>query len=197
MSTSSIITLTLLLLTALYAIIVYNKLVSLRNRFKNAFAQIDVQLQRRYDLIPNLVESAKSYMSHEKETLTAVIKARNHAQNIENQVSTNPNNSQLMKQLGHAESLLDTALGKFFALTENYPEIKADQTIADMMEELTSTENKISYARQAFNDSVMHYNIMREQFPNAFIAGPCQFQEGELLELDNPKARENIKVNFN
>ncbi|MFZ5776339.1 MAG: LemA family protein [Thermodesulfobacteriota bacterium] len=189
---------TLLLLTALFAfpIITYNGLVTLRNRHKNAFAQIDVQLQRRYDLIPNLVEAAKAYLSHERETLEAVIAARNQAVAVERQAAANPGNPQAMAGLMAAEGALSGALGRLFALAESYPDLKADQTMARLTEELTSTENRVAFARQAFNDAVMLYNTGRERFPANIVAGMFQFGEAPLFEVRDVPAREAVKVSF-
>jgi LemA protein len=180
----------------LFIISIYNRLVKLRNRFKNAFAQIDVQLKRRYDLIPNLVETAKGYIKHERETLEAVIVARNQASQANQKASANPADPSSMKSLVGAESVLTGALGKLFALVENYPDLKANQTMAQLMEELTSTENKVAFARQAYNDSVMVYNTARETFPAVVLAGPLGFQAAELFEITAPEEREAVKVKF-
>lgn len=179
-----------------YLVGIYNKLVSYKNRFKNSFAQIDVQLTRRYDLIPNLVETAKGYMAHEKNTLEAVINARNSAVNATRHAADNPGDASTMKELAAAETLLTGSMGKFFALSESYPDLKANETMNNLMEELTTTENKISFARQAFNDSVMTYNTLREQFPSNLIANFYGFLAAELLELEEPKARKPVKVSF-
>lgn len=184
------------LVIALFIMNIYNSLVRLRNGFKNAFAQIDVQLQRRYDLIPNLVETAKKYMSHEKETFEAVIQARNQAQSAAQQVAQNPADTQAVGKLNQAEGQLTQNMGKMMLLFENYPELKADTVMKDLMEELTSTENKISYARQSFNDSVMHYNNSRETFPNNFIAGSFGFAAAYPFEIENAAAKEAPKVKF-
>jgi LemA protein len=175
---------------------IYNNLVSLRNRFKNAYSQIDVQLKRRYDLIPNLVETAKSYLKHERETLEAVIKARNQASQASQRVAGNPGDSAAMQGLIGAETALTGALGRFFALAESYPDLKANQTMAQLMEELSSTENKIAFSRQAYNDAVMGYNIGREKFPNMMIAGSFGFNEAVLFEINAPEERQAVKVSF-
>ncbi len=179
-----------------YAISIYNGLVSARNRFKNAFAQIDVQLQRRYDLIPNLVETAKGYIKHERETLEAVIKARNEAQSASRAAAAHPEDAGAVGALSGAEGVLGAALGRFFALAEAYPDLKANQTMQQLMEELSSTENKVAFARQAFNDSVMTYNNQREQFPNNLIAGPFSFRPARLLEIESTEAKQPVRVSF-
>ena len=175
---------------------IYNKLVMLRNRFKNAFAQIDVQLKRRYDLIPNLVETAKAYMSHERETLEAVIAARNQAASANEKAAANPGDASAMQGLMGAESLLSGAMGKLLVTVERYPDLKANQTMSQLMEELTSTENKIAFSRQAYNDSVMTYNTARETFPNILIANPMGFKEAVLFEIKEEAEREAPKVSF-
>jgi LemA protein len=180
----------------IYLISIYNGLVRGRNAFKNAFSQIDVQLQRRYDLIPNLVETAKGYIKHERETLEAVIRARNAAQQAARNAAVRPEDAAAVGALGAAEGVLGATLGRFFALQEAYPDLKANQTMQQLMEELSSTENRVAFARQAFNDAVMAYNNQREQFPNTFIAGPCNFEEAKLLEIPDAAAREAIKVDF-
>jgi LemA protein len=183
-------------LLVLMVIGIYNKLVALRNRFKNAFAQIDVQLKRRYDLIPNLVEVAKGYMKHERETLEAVIQARNQAANAGQKAAQNPGDPTAMKSLGAAEGQLSGALGRLFALSENYPDLKANQNMLSLQEELTSTENKVAFSRQAYNDSVMSYNTARETFPNVVFAGMFNFQQADLFEIEEPQQREAPKVSF-
>lgn len=174
----------------------YNRLVRYRNRFKNAFAQIDVQLKRRYDLIPNLVETAKSYMSHERETLEAVIQARNQAQQSEEAAAANPDDANAIKQLIGAEGVLSGAMGRMFALMENYPDLKANQNMMQLSEELTSTENKVAFARQAFNDATTTYNTYRESFPSNMIAGTFNFNEAQLFEIEDAGQREVPKVSF-
>lgn len=178
-------------------IAIYNSLVTFRNRYKNAFAQIDVQLKRRYDLIPNLVETVKKYMQHERETLEAVIRARNAAVTASNTASGNPGDPAVMKNLSSAEGMLTDALGKLFALSESYPDLKANQNMAQLQEELSSTENRVAFARQAFNDAVMAYNIAREKFPNSIIAGMFNFSEAQLLEAtESPEEKKAPKVTF-
>ena len=181
----------------IYIIAIYNRLIALKNRFKNGFAQIDVQLQRRHDLIPNLVETAKAYMSHEKETLTQVIEARNQAVSAKQAAAAHPDDANAVTQLGKAESLLSGSLANFFALSENYPDLKANDTMAQLMEELSSTENRIGFARQAFNDAVMNYNTYREQFPQNFIGGLFgSFSEAKLLQIETEQARKAVNVSF-
>ena len=196
MSTGSIVTLVILVIVVVWAIVIYNGLVTSRNRFKNAYSQIDVQLQRRYDLIPNLVETAKGYMAHERESLEAVIKARNTAQGASQAAARAPDDGSAIQALAGAEVALGGALGRFFALAEAYPDLKANQTMQQLMEELSSTENRVSFSRQAFNDAVMSFNNQREQFPNNLISGPLNFQHAEQLELESPEAREPMRVSF-
>ncbi|HXI03316.1 MAG TPA: LemA family protein [Candidatus Saccharimonadales bacterium] len=191
-----VLVLVVIVVLSFWAASIYNRLVSLRNRFKNAFSQIDVQLKRRYDLIPNLVETAKGYLKHERETLEAVIKARNQAVAASSRAAAAPEDAGAVKGLAGAETALTGALGRFFALAESYPDLKANQTMASLMEELTSTENKVAFARQAYNDSVMTYNTAREQFPNSIIAGMGNFQEAALFEIEKPAEREAPKVQF-
>ena len=193
----SLITLIFLGLIGFYAVTVYNSLIALRNHFKNAFAQIDVQLQRRYELIPNLVEAVKAYLSHEKDTLTQVINARNQAASAEQLVAKQVDNTSAMTQLSQAEGVLSAALGKLMVLSEAYPDIKANSTIQNLMEELKSTENRVSFARQAFNDAVMVYNIEREKFPNNIVANFTNFQQAQQLEIPNIAAKEPVKISFN
>ena len=186
----------LALIAALFVAGIYNRLITLRNRFKNAFAQIDVQLKRRYDLIPNLVEVAKGYLKHERETLEAVIKARNIAFAAAQTAAANPADATAMKSLLSAESGLGGALSRLMVVSEQYPDLKANQNMAQLTEELTSTENKISFARQAYNDSVMTYNTARETFPNNFISGMFNFAPAELYQVDNPAERQAPQVKF-
>ena len=174
----------------------YNRLVALRNRFKNAFAQIDVQLKRRYDLIPNLVETAKGYIKHERGTLEAVIAARNAASAANVRAAQNPGDAAAMKELSGAETALTGTLGRLFAVAEAYPDLKANTTMMALMEELTSTENKVAFARQAYNDSVMGYNTQRETFPTNMIAGPFNFGPAELFVIEKPEEKEAPKVSF-
>jgi LemA protein len=181
---------------ALWVMGIYNGLVALRNRFKNAFAQIDVQLKRRYDLIPNLVETAKAYLSHERETLEAVITARNGAASAGQAAASDPSNPEAIKQLMGAETALTGAMGKFFALSEAYPDLKANQNMAQLTEELSSTENKIAFARQAYNDSVMTYNTKREVFPAVLFSGMFGFGAAQMFEISDEREREVVKVQF-
>jgi LemA protein len=176
---------------------IYNRLVTQKHRYQNAYAQIDVQLKRRYDLIPNLVETAKGYMKHEQATLEAVIQARNAASSANARAAHNPGDPAAMQGLMGAEAALTGSLGKLFALSEAYPDLKANQNMMKLQEELTSTENRIAYARQAFNDSVTTYNVTREQFPNSLIAGPLDFQKAQLLEATQaPEERQPVRVAF-
>jgi LemA protein len=174
----------------------YNRLVALRNRFKNAYAQIDVQLKRRYDLIPNLVETAKGYIKHERGTLEAVIAARNAASAANVRAAQSPGDAVAMKELSGAETALTSTLGRLFAVAEAYPDLKANTTMMALMEELTSTENKVAFARQAYNDSVMAYNTQRETFPTNMIAGPFNFGPAELFVIEKPEEKEAPKVSF-
>jgi LemA protein len=180
-----------------WAVAIYNGLVASRNRFKNAFAQIDVQLKRRYDLIPNLVETAKGYIKHERETLEAVIKARNQAVAAATMAGANPGNPAAMQGLGQAEGALTGVLGRMFALAEAYPDLKANQNMLSLQEELSSTENKVAFARQAFNDAVMGYNTARESFPQNFFAGAFGFGPAELLQAtESAEERKAPQVKF-
>ncbi len=192
----------LLILAAVAAIAVfwviglYNGLVTFRNRYKNGFSQIDVQLKRRYDLIPNLVETAKTYMAHEKDTLEAVIKARNQASSAREAVTSAPTNTAALQTLNQAEAGLTAAMTRFSIVQEAYPDLKANQNMMQLTEELTSTENKIAFARQSYNDAVMHYNNRREMFPSSFIAGTFNFTEAQLFEVSNDAERTPVKVQF-
>jgi LemA protein len=181
---------------AFYFISIYNRLVSGRNAYKNAFAQIDVQLTRRHDLIPNLVETAKGYIKHERETLEAVIAARNTAVTGLQRAAANPGDPNAVQQLAGAENALNGALGRLFALAEAYPDLKANQNMMQLSEELTSTENKVAFARQSFNDSVMTYNNLREVFPNSILAGMFAFWPAQLLEIESPEKRAVPQVKF-
>lgn len=184
-----------LLLLILWMVSAYNALVVSRNQYKNSFAQIDVQLKRRYDLIPNLVESVKGYMAHESGTLEAVIKARNSAFSAGQKAAANPGDPTAMKELGRAEGELGGVLGRLFALSEAYPDLKANTNMLSLQEELTSTENKIGFARQAFNDAVTAYNNQRAVFPTVIVAGMFGFTEAQLLEIE-PASREAPQVKF-
>ena len=196
MSLTLIVVLGSAVVLALFGVSIYNRLVTLRNRHRNAFAQIDVQLKRRYDLIPNLVETAKGYMAHERETLEAVINARSRAVTAEGKVAANPDATGALKAHMGAEAMLTGALGKLLAVVESYPDLKADASMQTVMEELSSTENRIAFARQAFNDGVMAYNTGREQFPAVLLAGALGFQEAELYEILDVAERETPKVSF-
>jgi LemA protein len=186
----------LILVVFIFLIAIYNKLVQLRNRFKNAFAQIDVQLKRRYDLIPNLVEVAKGYMKHEKETLEAVTSARNLAVTAGQAAAANPGAPNAMKGLMGAEAQLGGALSRLLAVAESYPDLKANQNMLSLQEELTSTENKVAFSRQGYNDSVMRYNTYREQFPAVLLAGTFGFGPAELFEVESEKERAAPQVKF-
>ncbi|MFH1066503.1 MAG: LemA family protein [bacterium] len=175
---------------------IYNRLVTLRNRYKNAWSQIDVQLKRRYDLIPNLVETAKGYLKHERETLEAVIAARNIAQAAGQRAAQNPGEASAMRELSGAESGLLGALSRLMAVAEAYPDLKANQNMMQLSEELSSTENRVSFARQAYNDSVLSFNNAREVFPNNLITGMFNFQAAELFEIEEPAERQAPKVSF-
>jgi len=186
----------IVLLVAFWIVAIYNGLVGARNAYKNAFAQIDVQLTRRHDLIPNVVEVTKGYLKHERETLEAVVAARNAAVTGLKAAQANPGDPAAMQQLAGAENQLTATLGRLFALSEAYPDLKASQNMMQLTEELTSTENKVAFARQAYNDSVMGYNTRREVFPNNLIAGSFGFQPASLLEIENPAKREAPQVKF-
>jgi LemA protein len=193
---------TLLILLAVIVVVgfwlvgMYNGLVTARNGYKNAFSQIDVQLQRRYDLIPNLVETAKGYMKHESETLQAVIAARGAAMNGLASAKANPGDPAAMQALSGAENQLGQSLGRLFAVAEAYPDLKANQNMMQLSEELTSTENKVAFARQAYNDGVLYYNNRREVFPNSIIANMFAFAPATPLEIESPEARKAVKVSF-
>ena len=175
---------------------IYNRLVNERNRVRNAFAQIDVQLTRRYDLIPNLVEAVKGYMKHERETLEAVIQARNSAVSNLDAAKADPANAAAMKKLGASEGALGAALGRLFALSEAYPDLKANQNMMQFQEELASTENKVAFSRQAFNDAVLGYNNSAENFPNNIIAGFFSFELASFLEIESEEKRDAPEVSF-
>lgn len=191
-----IIALVVVAILVFWIIGIYNGLVKLRNRFKNAFAQIDVQLKRRYDLIPNLVETAKAYMKHESETLEAVIKARNIAASAAQAAAANPADPGAIRSLSQAESGLGGALSRLMMVSESYPDLKANQNMMQLSEELTSTENKVAFARQAYNDAVTEYNEKREIFPNVIFAGVFGFLPAELFRIEDPAEREGVRVNF-
>ena len=196
-STIFLIVMLLLFAVTIYWVITsYNQLIIFRNRFKNAFSQIDVQLTRRYDLIPNLVETAKAYMKHERETLEAVINARNQASQAVKQASASPENAKAIQGLMGAEGLLRGAMGQLFAVMENYPDLKANENMKQVSEELTSTENRVAFARQAYNDAVMVYNTERESFPMNLVAGGFSFKEAQLLDIKEPQKREAPQVAF-
>jgi LemA protein len=186
----------ILVAVVLFGIVIYNRLVAGRNRYKNAFAQIDVQLTRRHDLIPNLVETAKGYIKHERETLEAVTAARTAAVSGLKAAAADQTDPDAMRRLAEAEQGLSGALGRLFALAEAYPDLKANQNMMQLSEELTTTENKVAFARQAYNDSVMDYNTLRESFPNNFIAGWFAFRAAELLDIEDESKREVPKVSF-
>jgi len=194
--TSFLVFLAIIVALVLYAVGIYNALVTFRNRVKNAFAQIDVQLTRRYDLIPNLIEAVKGYMKHERETLEAVINARNTAMSSLDAAKADPSNGDAIQKLGAAEGLLGGALGRLFALSEAYPDLKANQNMMQFQEELSSTENKVAFSRQAFNDAVLAYNNKAENFPNNVIAGMFRFESASFLEIQSEEKREVPEVSF-
>jgi LemA protein len=188
--------LAIIVLLAFFAISIYNGLVTARNAYKNAFAQIDVQLTRRHDLVPNLVETVKGYLAHERQTLEAVINARNTAVSGLKAAAANPGDPAAVQQLAGAENALSGALGRLFALAEAYPDLKANQNMMQLTEELTTTENKVAFARQAYNDSVMGYNNRREVFPSSVVASMFAFLPAQLLEIESAAKREVPKVSF-
>jgi LemA protein len=192
----TIVTLVILVGVVWYAISIYNNLVSSRNRVGNAFSQIDVQLTRRYDLIPNLVEAVKGYMGHERGTLEAVIEARNAAQAGLRKAAADPSDAAAIQGLAAAEATLSGTLGRLFALAEAYPDLKANQNMLALQEELTSTENKVAFARQAFNDAVLSYNNACQNFPGNLVANNFGFKTAEYLELEEPEKRSVPKVSF-
>lgn len=194
--TSLLIFLAIIVAVALYAVGIYNNLVNSRNRVKNAFAQIDVQLTRRYDLIPNLVEAVKGYMKHERETLDAVVSARNSAVSSLEAAKKDPADGQAIKELGASEGQLTSALGRLFALAEAYPDLKANQNMMQFQEELASTENKVAFSRQAFNDAVLAYNNAVENFPNNIVAGMFSFEVASFLEIESEEKRDVPEVSF-
>jgi len=194
--TSFLIFLAIIAAFVLWAISIYNRLVNERNRVRNAFAQIDVQLTRRYDLIPNLVEAVKGYMKHERETLEAVINARNAAQQSLQAAKADPANAEAIKDLGASEGALGAALGRLFALSEAYPDLKANENMMQFQEELASTENKVAFARQAFNDAVLSYNNTAENFPNNIVAGMFRFELASFLDIESDEKRDVPDVSF-
>jgi LemA protein len=194
--TSFLVFLAVLAAIVFWGIGIYNRLVNERNRVKNAFSQIDVQLTRRYDLIPNLVEAVKGYMKHERETLEAVINARNAASSSLDAAKADPANALAMKELGASEGALTSALGKLFALSEAYPDLKANQNMMQFQEELASTENKVAFSRQAFNDTVLQYNNSAQNFPNNVIAGFFSFELASFLEIESEEMRDAPDVSF-
>lgn len=186
----------LLVVLGLIAIVIYNRIVTLKNRYQNAFSQIDVQLTRRYDLIPNLVEVAKAYMAHERQTLEAVIQARNQAVSSLRALAANPGDMAATQKLAAAEQGLGGFLGRLFAVSENYPDLKANVNMQQLSEEMSSTENRVAFARQAYNDAVTTYNILCEQFPSNIIAGLFSFRIAALLDIEDPVKRQSPKVSF-
>ncbi len=194
--TSFLVFLAIIAAIVFWAISIYNRLVNERNRVRNAFAQIDVQLTRRHDLIPNLVEAVKGYMKHERETLEDVIKARNAAQSALEAAKADPANAKAIQELGASEGALGAALGRLFALSEAYPDLKANENMMQFQEELTTTENKVAFSRQAFNDAVMGYNNTVENFPNNIIAGMFSFEQASFLDIESEEKREVPDVSF-
>lgn len=193
---ASIVVVVFILALVLWAVGIYNRLVRYRNNYENAFSQIDVQLRRRYDLIPNLVETAKKYMAHERETLESVIAARNQAHQIEVNMQDGKLDPGMLGQLAQAEGALGGALSRLMAVAEDYPDLKADQNMQQLTEELTSTENKVAFARQAYNDIVTTYNTYRESFPPVILAGAMGFEKQALWEIQEEEARGPVKVSF-
>lgn len=193
---SSLLSLIIVGIICLAAVLLYNRLIALRNRFLNSFSQIEVQLQRRYELVPNLVEVAKAYMKHENETLVAVTEARNEATKRCTAAAGNPQDASLVGALASADNSLSGALGRFNMVMESYPELKADSQMLQLQEELTSTENRVAFARQAYSDSVMQYNTAREQFPAIIIANAMSFKEADLFEVSEPAMKQAVKVSF-
>ncbi len=191
-----IVLLTLVALIGVYAVSQYNKLVTLENRYENAYAQIDVQLKRRYDLIPNLVETAKGYLEHERETLEAVTQARNQAMQANSKAAQNPGEPNVMNALNKAEEMLTSSLGRLMVVAEDYPELKANETMNQLMEELRSTENKVAFARQAYNDAVTKYNTACESFPTNLVANMFSYNPAELFEIRIAEEREAPEVSF-
>ena len=193
---SFLVTLGILAAVVVWGIAMYNNLVNLRNRVRNAFSQISVQLTRRYDLIPNLVEAVKGYMKHERETLEAVVEARNAAMSGLEAAAADPSNGEAIKALAGAEATLSGTLGRLFALAEAYPDLKANENMMQLQEELASTENKVAFSRQAFNDSVMGYNNACQNFPNNLVANTFNFEHAEFLEIESEEKREVPEVSF-
>ena len=193
---TNIIVIAVIAVLIIWIISVYNRLVSLRNRYKNSYAQIDVQLKRRYDLIPNLVETAKAYMIHEKDTLDAVIQARNAASSAGNVLADKPGDSDAMTSLIGAESVLTGTMGRLFALAESYPDLKSNQNMMQLTEELSSTENKVAFSRQAYNDAVMTYNTACETFPSMIFSVRLGFDQASLFEIEDTEERANPEVSF-
>lgn len=191
-----IIVVVVLIILVIWLVAIYNGLVKARNSYRNAFAQIDVQLTRRHDLIPNLIEVAKGYLSHERQTLEAVVAARSGAVTAQTAAAANPGDPAAMQQLSGAENMLTQTLGRLFALSESYPDLKANQNMAQLSEELTSTENRVAFARQAYNDMVLAYNNRREVFPSNMVAGMFSFTPAALLEVEGPEQREVPRVSF-
>jgi LemA protein len=188
--------LAIIVAVVVFVVSLYNRLVTLRNRIKNAFAQIDVQLTRRHDLIPNLVETVRGYIKHERDTLEAVIKARNTAMSMLKAAAADPSRGEAMQQLAGAETALGSALGRLFAVAEAYPDLKANQNMMQLSEELTSTENRVAFARQSYNDAVMDYNTARETFPSSIVAGAFRFTPASMLDIEDPAKRAVPKVSF-